>query len=58
MCVKLFPENLNPGSYLSHPKSTYTCRVTIAPKVCGGSRNISNIGLIFDMSIKESIEYN
>ena len=24
-----------PGPYSSHPTSTYTCEVTIAPKVCG-----------------------
>ena len=35
MCVKLLPEDLNPGIYPPHSTSTYTCRITIAPKVCG-----------------------
>ena len=36
MCVKLPPGNLNSGPCPPHPTSTYTCRVIIAPKVCGG----------------------
>ena len=36
MCVKFPPRDLNPGSCLPHPTSTYICRVTIAPRVCGG----------------------
>ena len=36
MCVKLPLGDLNPGHCLSHLTSTYTCRVTIAPRVCGG----------------------
>ena len=36
MCVKLLPGDLNPDPYPSHPTSTYTCGVTIAPRVCGG----------------------
>ncbi|KAK4581336.1 hypothetical protein RGQ29_024836 [Quercus rubra] len=35
MCVKLPPGDLNPSLYLTRPTSTYTCGVTIAPKVCG-----------------------
>ena len=33
MFVKLFSKNLNPGSYLPPPISTYTNEVTTAPKV-------------------------
>ena len=36
MCVKLPPRDLNPGLYPPHLISTYTCRVTIAPRACGG----------------------
>ena len=36
MCVKLPPKNLNSDPYPPHSTSTYTYRVTIAPKVCGG----------------------
>ena len=35
MCIQLPPGDLNPGPCLLHPKSTYTCGLTIAPKVCG-----------------------
>ena len=37
MCVKLLPRDLNPSSYPPHPTNTYTCGVTIASRVCGGS---------------------
>ena len=37
MRVKLLPRDLNPNSCLPHPTSTYTCRVTTAPKVRGGA---------------------
>ena len=33
--MKLPLGDLNPGPYSSHPTNTYTCEVTIAPKVCG-----------------------
>ena len=36
MCVKLPPENLNPGPYPLHLTNTYTCRVITALRVCGG----------------------
>ena len=36
MCVKLLPGDLNPGPCPPHPTSTYTCGVTIAPRVCIG----------------------
>ena len=39
MCVKLPPGDLNPGPCPPHPTSTYTCGVTIAPRVCGGNSN-------------------
>jgi len=35
MCMKLPPGDLNPGPCPPHPTSTYTCEVTIAPRVCG-----------------------
>ena len=40
MYVKLLPKNLNLDLCPSHPTSTYTCGVTIAPKVCGGQEHI------------------
>ena len=36
MCVKLSSGDLNPRPYPPHPTSTYTCGVTIAPRVCDG----------------------
>ena len=40
--MKLLPEDLNPDPHTlhptphtPHPTSTYTCGVTIAPRVCG-----------------------
>ena len=36
MCVKFSPKNLNPDPYHTHLTNTYTCRVTIAQRVCGG----------------------
>ena len=36
MCVKLPPRELNSGPCPPHPTSTYTCGVTITPRVCGG----------------------
>ena len=36
MYVKLSLKNLNPGPYTPHPTNTYTCRIIIASKVCGG----------------------
>ena len=35
MCVKLLLGDLNPGPYPSHSTSTYTCGVTITPRVYG-----------------------
>ena len=38
MCVKLPPEDMNPGpSSPQHPTNTHICRVIIAPKVCNGN---------------------
>ena len=39
MCVKLSSGHLNLGPCPPHPTSTYTCGVTIAPRMCGGSSN-------------------
>ena len=36
MCVKLSLEDLNLGPYPPHSTNTYTCGVTITPKVYGG----------------------
>ena len=36
MCVKLHYEDLNPNPILPHLTSTYTCRMTITPRVRGG----------------------
>jgi len=41
MCVKLPLGDLNLGSCPPHPTSTYTCGVTIAPKVRGGLSNFN-----------------
>ena len=35
MCVKLPLKDLNSGPYPPHSISTYTCGVTIVPRVCG-----------------------
>ena len=35
ICVKLFFGELNIGLYPPHPTSTYTCEVTIIPRVYG-----------------------
>ena len=40
MCVKIFPRDLNPGPCPQNPTSIYTCRVTNAPRVCGGNRRL------------------
>ena len=37
MCMKLSPNDLSPGSCPPRPTSTYTCEVTIIPRVYGGS---------------------
>ena len=34
MCVKLPSRDLNPSPCPPHPTSTYTCKVTITPRVC------------------------
>ena len=41
MCVKLSLRNLNHGPYphTPHLTSTYTCEMTIAPRICGGKSN-------------------
>ena len=36
MCMKLHPEYLNSGPFSSHLTNTYTCRMIIALRVCGG----------------------
>ena len=36
MCMKLPLGDLNPDSCPPRPTSTYTCIVTIAPRVCDG----------------------
>ena len=42
MCVKLPPESFNPGLCPPHLTSIYTCGVTIALRVCGGNKYLSN----------------
>ena len=37
MCVKFFPEDLNPALAPLHFTSIYTCGVTIVLRVCGGN---------------------
>ena len=36
MYVKLPPGDMNLGPYPPHLTNTYTCGVTIAPRLCGG----------------------
>ena len=36
MCAKLSPRDLNLDPCLLHPTRTYTCKVTIVLRVCGG----------------------
>lgn len=40
--MKLLPRDLNLNSYSPHPMSTYTCVVTIVPRVCNGKRGKQN----------------
>ena len=40
MCVKLPFRDLNSRSYPLHPISTYTYKMTITPRVCGGNNLI------------------
>ena len=49
MCVKLPPENLNPGPYPLHPTCIYTCRVITAPRVHGGKM----VGMLKDTKMRE-----
>ena len=35
ICAKLPLRDLNSDSYPQHPTSAYTCKVTIAPRICG-----------------------
>ena len=37
MCIKPSTEDLIPDPYPPHLTSTYTCRVIIALRVCGGT---------------------
>ena len=37
--MKFPPGDLNPGPCPLHPTSTYTCGVTIVPKVCGSDNS-------------------
>ena len=43
MCVKLPLGNLNPDSYPPHPTSTYTCGVTIAPRMCSSKNDVLDV---------------
>ena len=61
VCMKLIFWNLNPDPYPPHPTSTYTCEVTIAPRVCGGHLRVlltSVIRAIINKSFKESFNTN
>ena len=37
MYIKFTPENLNPNYYLPHLTNTYTCEITIIPKMYNGT---------------------
>ena len=41
MNVKFPFGDLNPDPFPSHPTKTYTCKVTIMPRVCSGYGQIS-----------------
>ena len=41
MCVRFLPGDLTSDPYLSHLTNTYTCGVTITPRVCGGKKHLS-----------------
>ena len=43
MYVKPPYQNLNSGLHSPHPTSTYTCRVTIASRVCDGDCHIFRV---------------
>ena len=38
--MKLLPRDLNPDPCPPHSTSTYICKVTIAPMVCGGDWSV------------------
>ena len=40
MCVKLLLRDLNPNPYPLHPTSTYTCGVTIAPRMSNSNTSL------------------
>ena len=42
MCVKLLSRDLNSGPYSSHPTSSYTYKMTIAPRMYGGPKILKN----------------
>ena len=55
MCVKFSLGDLNSSPYSPYPTNTYTCGVTIIPKVCGGF----TILISYDFTIvKESTKSN
>ena len=55
MYVKFSPENLNLESYPPHPTNTYTCKVTIVPRMCGDMFNFVFISIILSISISNLI---
>ena len=56
--MKVPPKDLNPNSYPSHPANTYTCGVTIAPRVHSGeSGKILIERKIVNNPIIEEVEY-
>ena len=56
MCVKLFVGDLNPNPCLPYLTSTYTCRVTNAPRVCGGiPKRTLTIHLLHEKCFLENI---
>ena len=48
ICVKLPPGNLNPSHCPPHLTNTYTCRVTIAPRICDGKFKTSLLEINFN----------
>ena len=55
MCVKFSLGDLNSSPYFPHLTNTYTCGVTIIPKVCGGF----TILISYDFTVvKESTKSN
>ena len=57
MCVKLPLGNLNPDPCPTYPISIYTCEVTTAPRVCGGTKMIIKFNAVMYLNLIEEFNY-